>query len=304
MILSAIAEKLKRRSKDDFKGRHFEATLILRAAPANSPLHQLLRRNARHQEIPAGPIEARPRVLVVDDHPVNREVLVRQLGIIGVECDTCEDGIEALAALNERSYDAILADIHMPRMDGYELAEQLRNGESLRTAPRIPIVAVTANAMRGEEDRCFAAGMDAYLAKPVSLDRLRAILERWLPIAGSSYSGMHSKRGTSRAIDRDVLAAWLGDDTASIDALLLKFRDSAAEAERVIDAAYRSGDLAELAAAAHRLKGAAQAVGANAVGQIAAELEQAGRAGDRAGCRNSLGPLNAELRRVRNEIPA
>ena len=107
-----------------------------------------------------------------------------------------------------------------------------------------------------------------------------------------------------RAIDREVLAAWLGDDTASVDALLVKFRDSAAEAERIIDAAYRSGDLAELAAAAHRLKGAAQAVGAHGVGQIAAELERAGRAGDRAECRNSLGPLTSELRRVRNEIRA
>ena len=242
---------------------------------------------------------------MVDDHPVNREVLVRQLALIGVAADTCEDGIEALAALNERSYDAILADIHMPRMDGYELAQQLRDGESLRTAQRIPIVAVTANAMRGEEERCLAAGMDAYLAKPVSIDRLRAILERWLPITGSGDSGMQSKRGASgRAIDRDVLAAWLGDDAASINALLVKFRDSAAEAERIIDAAYRSGDLAELAAAAHRLKGAAQAVGAHGVGQIAAELERAGRAGDRAGCRNGLGPLTAELRRVRNEIPA
>ncbi len=137
----------------------------------------------------------------------------------------------------------------------------------------------------------------------MSLDRLRAILERWLPIAGSGGTGLHAKRGAAgRAIDREVLAAWLGDDTASIEALLAKFRDSAAEAERLIDAAYRSGDLAKLAAAAHRLKGAAQAVGAHGVGQIAAELERAGRAGDRAGCRHSLGPLTGELRRVRNEI--
>jgi HPt (histidine-containing phosphotransfer) domain-containing protein len=193
----------------------------------------------------------------------------------------------------------------MPRMDGYALAQQLRDEERLRTAPRIPIVAVTANAMRGEEERCLAAGMDAYLAKPVSIDRLRAILERWLPIAGSGSSGMRSQRGAAgRAIDREVLAGWLGDDAASIDALLVKFRDSAAEAERLIDAAYRSGVLAELAAAAHRLKGAAQAVGAHSVGQVAAELERAGRAGDKAGCRNGLGPLTAELRRVRNEILA
>ena len=89
-----------------------------------------------------------------------------------------------------------------------------------------------------------------------------------------------ARGAAGRAIDREVLAAWLGDDADSIDALLVKFRDSAAEAERVIDAAYRSGDLAELAAAAHRLKGAAQAVGAHGVGQHCRRA-RAGRQGRR-----------------------
>jgi HPt (histidine-containing phosphotransfer) domain-containing protein len=146
--------------------------------------------------------------------------------------------------------------------------------------------------------------MDAYLAKPVSLERLRIILERWVEIAGSSdpATPVGSPR-LGRAVDREVLAAWVGDDNDSVDALLIKFGDSAADAERVIDAAYRSGDLAELAAAAHRLKGAAQAVGAHGLGRTAAELEEAGRAGDRVGCRNILGRLAAEMRRVQAEIP-
>jgi CheY-like chemotaxis protein len=76
----------------------------------------------------------------------------------------------------------VLADLHMPGMDGYELTRGLRSAEAEAGSARTPIVAVTANAMRGEEERCLAAGMDAYLAKPVAIERLRATLERWLAI--------------------------------------------------------------------------------------------------------------------------
>ena len=124
----------------------------------------------------------RPRVLVADDHPVNREVLVRQLELLGVAADSVNDGVEALAAWDTGNYAAVLADIHMPRMDGHEFTRQLRAAESQRGSPRTPIVAVTANAMKGEDERCLAVGMDAYLAKPVNIEQLRLTLERWIPL--------------------------------------------------------------------------------------------------------------------------
>ena len=282
------------------RGSTFTVELTLVAAAADSSLFGLLRPAPAASSI--GRDEHR-KVLVVDDHPVNREVLIQQLAILGIDADSAVDGAEALAMWQSGDYALVLADIHMPSMDGYELTRQIRAAEAQRGAARTPLVAVTANVMKGEEQRCLTVGMDAYLGKPISIDRLQVTLERWLSIrAGEAPGDAADAPAPSDVLDRSILGAWLGDDAAAIRSLLQKFRDAAIDAELQVGDASRRGDLAALTAAAHKLKGAAMAVGANSVGHRASSLEVAAKAGDWSRCRQELGPLADDIRRVIVEI--
>jgi CheY-like chemotaxis protein/anti-sigma regulatory factor (Ser/Thr protein kinase) len=124
------------------------------------------------------------RLLLVEDNRVNRMVLLRQLHNLGFkDVDEAGNGIEALEAASAKAYDLILMDCQMPEMDGYEAARCVRELEAERKAPhtgRVPIIAVTAHALQGDRDSCLDAGMDDYLAKPIRLDDLRRVLNRWL----------------------------------------------------------------------------------------------------------------------------
>jgi CheY-like chemotaxis protein/HPt (histidine-containing phosphotransfer) domain-containing protein len=284
------------------RGSTFTVELTLVAAADDSPLLELSRPAPVVASSSIGREEHR-KVLVVDDHPVNREVLLRQLAILGIDADSAVDGAEALAMWQSGDYALVLADIHMPTMDGYELTRRIRAIEARSGVPRTPLVAVTANVMKGEEQRCLTIGMDAYLGKPISIDRLQVTLERWLSIRAEPAPGETAAApAPSEVLDRSVLRSWLGDDAAAAGSLLQKFRDAAIESELQVADASRRSDLAALTAAAHRLKGAAAAVGATGVGQRASALEAAAKAGDWSRCRQELGPLAADIRRVIAEI--
>ncbi|SEP08079.1 Signal transduction histidine kinase [Rhodospirillales bacterium URHD0017] len=275
-------------------GSTFTVILELVAAPADSPLVDLPVVDQPVETLPASPRVAGNNVLVVDDHPINREVLVRQLQALGVGADSAADGREGVKAWSAGRYAIVFADVHMPLMDGFEMTAEIRRLEAADGRPRTPIVAVTANAMAGEDVRCRAAGMDGYLSKPVGLPRLRATLQRWLRGADDAVP----------AIDSAVLDPWMQGDEAARRDLLAKFSRSATESRHDIETAMAAGDLAALAAAAHRLKGSALAVGARALGDAAQTLERAAKAGDRATCQDGLGPLAVEVQRAQAEIGA
>ena len=128
------------------------------------------------------------RVLVVDDNSVNRKVLARQLELAGASTDVAASGEEALLLWQKGRYDLMLADLQMPDMDGFELARQIRDDEAREGRPRLPILAITASALEGEEERSRAAGMDGFITKPVGIEQLRATLGVWLKDAAGAHA--------------------------------------------------------------------------------------------------------------------
>ena len=121
-------------------------------------------------------------VLLVDDHPINRMLLMRQAQLLGDATESAEDGVEALEKWRSGRFAIVITDCNMPRMDGYALAREIRRLEGGHAEQRTPIIACTANAMAGEAEKCFAAGMDDCLVKPVELNELLKKLKLWLPI--------------------------------------------------------------------------------------------------------------------------
>jgi CheY-like chemotaxis protein len=118
------------------------------------------------------------RVLVVEDNIANLKVAVRMVEKLGYRADVAANGNEALRVLGEVRYDAVLMDCHMPEMDGFEATRAIRQGEP--EGRHTPVIAMTANALSGDRERCLAAGMDDYITKPIKLHVIAAVLERWL----------------------------------------------------------------------------------------------------------------------------
>ncbi len=257
------------------RGSRFHVTLRLAAAGTAEPPPP------EAPTLPPAPAEgsAAPRLLVVDDQPVNREVLARQLELLGCEADMAEDGAQALALWRAARHRVALVDLHMPAMDGLDLARAIRREEAANQAlPRTALIAVTANALKGEDDRCYAAGMDAFLPKPLALDALARVLGRLMPAAPNTLAGAATEMAP--LFESEALRQLFGADPARLAGLLHTFRDSVQRDGEAVIAALSAGDLAGAAAAAHRLKGAARMAGARPLADVLGRVEAAARDGE------------------------
>ncbi len=255
------------------------ASLAPAATPSQHPSFSPAPSQAHDAATPQSPI------LLAEDNEINRLVIERQLALLGLACDMAENGQQALERWRKGRYTLLLTDLHMPEMDGYELTARIRSEEP--AGRRMPIIAVTANALRGEDQRCIDAGMDDFISKPVQLDVLRQTLKRWLQLGDTHAPVPNSARAQAVAtpakhalFDAQVLPSLTGGDAALVEELLAAYRISARDTAHSLQKAQASANWRQVGELAHRLKSSSRAVGAMQLGEICAALEQAGRNGD------------------------
>ena len=216
----------------------------------------------------AAPRRTKAKVLVAEDNTVNQKVAAAMLKRLGYQVDVVANGREAVEAWAQVPYAAVLMDCQMPEMNGYEATAEIRRQET--PGRRVPIVALTASAVKGDEDRCLDAGMDAYVTKPITVDGLDVLLTRLL--------GRPPEPAGDDVLDRDMVETlWMmgGDTPSFLDEMADVFIDTVPADIAALDSALADADLPAAALVAHRLKGGCAAVGATRMGDLALQVEAA-----------------------------
>ena len=297
------------------------------------------------------------KLLVAEDNIVNQKVAVRMLERLGYRIDIVADGKEAVEAVSRISYDAVLMDCQMPEMDGYEATQEIRRREASsvkrdetdsdmphvlqvtddasRIPPHIPIIAITANAMKGDREKCLAAGMDDFVSKPVKPEELEAALERWVPKRKTeTREGLSGKReaenrdapvGNNEIPDTrderrntsdeqqgppldpatlDSLRELSGDDPSFLIEVIQQFLHDGPAHVAAIRQSVVDGDAESLLKTAHTLKGSCRNMGALPLGELCFTMEQKGQAGETANLDDLLALLENEYKRVQLALDA
>lgn len=282
---------------------------------------------------PVPPRRLSGRVLLVEDNPVNRRVAEKLLERLGLGFEHAENGQQAIERMARGGIDLVLMDCQMPVLDGYQATRRWRQLEAQGARPRLPIVAMTANAMLGDREKCLAAGMDDYLSKPIDRDQLARVLGRWLAEPRATEAQPASAEPPPRslaprvsaaaetppprppaaaapaaaaepAIDRGVLRDLLevmGGDFAS---LVRSYLEDAPKQLLALHEAAGRGDLAALVGPAHSLKSSSANLGALRVSEIARLIEHGARRQDLKAPQLLVAELARELKRAAAELEA
>ncbi len=248
------------------------------------------------------------RVLMAEDNIVNQKVAMRQLKKLGYSADAVANGVEAIEALKKIPYDIVLMDCHMPELDGYEATRLIRQFEAETDDPQRPpvyVIAMTANALESDRDKCLAAGMNDYISKPVKLPDLQAVLQQ----ASGFVQPLAARRRTDGALqdadavlDRSVLAGLRelreeGEPDPAVELIDLFLRDTPPRIQDMQAAIARS-DARTLKESAHGLKGSASNLGAQRLASLCAKLEKIAGDGKLAEAADLFNQVTEEYGRV------
>ncbi|MYM67197.1 EAL domain-containing protein [Pseudoduganella sp. FT55W] len=288
-------------------GTTFSFSIACRAAASQPVATQVAAATVLHA--PPRALPARQfRVLIAEDNRTNQMVAAGMLAMNGCVCEFAADGVEAVRAAQRERFDLILMDCSMPEMDGYEATAHIRLAEQA-LGRRTPLVAMTANTQIGDAEKCLAAGMDDYLAKPITLVELRHKLEKWLPHGGAiaapsvdaplPATRSPALRGSGTApVDLDVfdkLREVLGD---SLPHAVTPYLEDTPACLADLALAIRNGDMNTARIRAHALKGSSGNFGADALAQLALQAEQLAAAGQPELILPLLAPLNEQYQNV------
>jgi len=267
------------------------------------------------------------QVLLCDDNVINQKVAMRLLQQMGYRADLAANGMEALAALNQKAYDMIFMDVMMPEMSELEATAIIRQRQQQRSQfptyqPSIIIVAMTANAMQGDREKCLSAGMDDYLAKPVRLEDIRAIVERWGAAAQNSEPTA-APRSSASAAESDLQAGPTGSGASEPPPVdmerLLEFTEGNPESFRELaglyltqtseqleqlEAAVQAGDAGEVRRIAHSCAGASATCGMRHIVPLLRELERQGAEGKLTNASGLSQDSHREFQRIRKFLEA
>ena len=295
----------------------YDALATVMGAPEATPEEDprlVTRHTLRERE--AG---TRVRLLVAEDNAVNQKVAVRMLESLSYRADVAANGLEAVEAISRVPYHAVLMDVQMPEMDGYEATAAIRKREG--AARHTPIIAMTANAMRGDREKALEAGMDDYVPKPVKPEDLDEVLRRWIPqeapepgsspvasgggVTAPDPAPDKAENRIEDSLDPDVLAGLreLGDPDL-LSELTEMFFDDASSRLATLRETVEGSDARSVEQIAHALKGSSGNMGARRMAAICAELEDVGASGDLSRARALLEQLEEEFGRVRPALEA
>jgi CheY-like chemotaxis protein/HPt (histidine-containing phosphotransfer) domain-containing protein len=244
-----------------------------------------------------------PYILLAEDNPVNQKLALGIFKKLGYRIELVSNGKEALEKLKDGRFDLVLMDIQMPVMDGYEATAKIRNSSSDVFNHRIPVIAMTAHAFKSDQEKCLAAGMDDYISKPIDVNKLKELLQKWTGLIEDKLSVTYTSDEEQFPVfdEKSLFDRAMQDKAFMFDVIDIFLCDAPVMLDR-LSVSLSSKDFQRSASEAHTIKGALSNLGAMLMAKTAAEIEDAVEKGDMDKAVSLLSQLRLQFEQLKTEI--